>query len=457
MRALLISTYELGRQPFGLASPLAWLRREGIETAALDLSRDRLDPATVMHADLVAFYLPMHTATRLAGPVIGRVREWRPAAHLCAYGLYAPLNEAWLRGLGVQTIVGGEFEAELVALARTIRARHGNEEPVSRPSPWQRPRTQPRLEFIAPDRRDLPPPQRYVKLRDGDVLPRVTGYTEASRGCKHRCRHCPIVPVYDGQFRIVPADVVMADIRQQVEAGATHITFGDPDFFNGIGHATTIVETFGREFPGVTYDVTVKIEHLIRHADRLPALRETGCLFVTSAVESVDDDVLVKLAKGHTTRDFERAVALCRSHGVTLAPTFVAFTPWTSLDGYCHMLEALARLDLVEHVAPIQLAIRLLLPSGSPLLHLEDVRAAVAPFDPETLTHPWRHPDPRVDALQQRVERIVAAAGAPRAAIFERVWALAREQAGRPARPPFPPGVVRPRTAVPYLDEPWYC
>src|SRR4029453_16751122 len=116
-RVLLLSTYEMGRQPFGLASPAAWLRDAGCDVHALDLSRQPLDPDAVRAADLVAFYLPMHTATRLAGPVIARVRQLNPAARLCAYGLYAPLNDSHLRALGVSDILGAEFEEELVALA----------------------------------------------------------------------------------------------------------------------------------------------------------------------------------------------------------------------------------------------------------------------------------------------------------------------------------------------------
>jgi hypothetical protein len=63
---VLISTYELGRQPFGLASPAAWLRKRGHEIVSLDLSRQSLDEAVVRAAGLIAIYLPMHTATRLA-------------------------------------------------------------------------------------------------------------------------------------------------------------------------------------------------------------------------------------------------------------------------------------------------------------------------------------------------------------------------------------------------------
>ena len=134
---------------------------------------------------------------------------------------------------------------------------------------------------------------------------RVAGYTEASRGCKHLCRHCPIVPVYSGVFRIVPREIVLEDIRRQVEAGAEHIAFGDPDFFNGPAHALSIVEALHREFPRVSYDVIIKIEHLLRSpAENLEKLRDTGCLFVTSAVESLDDAVLTRLDKGHTRADF---------------------------------------------------------------------------------------------------------------------------------------------------------
>ncbi len=202
---------------------------------------------------------------------------------------------------------------------------------------------------------------------------KTVGYTEASRGCKHLCRHCPIVPVYEGRFRIVQREVVLADIRQQIEAGARHITFGDPDFFNGPGHALAIVEAFHSEFAGVTYDVTIKVEHLLKHRDALPVLARTGCLFITSAVESLDEGILSRLAKGHTRADFVEALELTRAHGLTMVPTFVAFTPWTTREGYLDLLRAIRDLGLVGSVAPIQLAIRLLIPAGSKLLELADL------------------------------------------------------------------------------------
>lgn len=452
MNALLISTYELGHQPFGLASPAAWLRREGIEATCLDLSQQAMRDfrSAIEAAELIAFYVPMHTATRIAAQVIGRVRQINPRAYLAAYGLYAPNNAELLRSLGVKAILGGEFEAELAGLAREIRDR-GPQATAEKHSV-----SLARQQFLVPERGGLPGLAKYAQL----VLPsgeqRVAGYTEASRGCKHLCRHCPIVPVYQGAFRVVQPEVVLEDLAQQVRGGAQHVTFGDPDFFNGPRHAVEIVQRLHREFPDVSYDVTVKVEHLLKHVQLLPVLRDTGCAFVTTAVESFDDRVLELLDKGHTRADFFRLVRLFRDVGLALAPTFVAFTPWTTLDSYEEFLEILAELGLVQAIPPIQLAIRLLIPAGSRLLALREVEEVIGPFGAAALSYSWANPDARVDELQRELEQMVQAAskrGERREAVFSTAWDLV--QAKRSAVAALP--VLAARSSVPYLTEPWYC
>jgi radical SAM superfamily enzyme YgiQ (UPF0313 family) len=459
---LLISTYDLGRQPFGLASPAAWLRNQGIEADCVDTSREALDDAQVAGASLIAFYLPMHTATRLAAPLISRARRLNPSARLAAYGLYAPLNAAWLRENGVEHVLGPEAEADLLMLAQLQLPRPNARRPIpntelpalNSQSPGSR--AQSRLRFIRPDRSTLPPLTRYAALQMPDGSRRVVGSTEATRGCKHLCRHCPIVPVYNGVFRAIPLDVVIDDVRAQVAAGAQHLSFGDPDFFNGPTHARRLVEAVAKQFPGLTYDVTIKIEHLLRHADMLGVLRETGCLMITSAVESVDDDVLLKLRKGHTRSDFIDAVRACRQAGVSLVPTFVPFTPWTTIDGYRDLLEQIRALELTESVAPIQLAIRLLVTAESKLMELPEILELVDPFDPQSLTFPWRHPDQRVDELQRDVMELVSAgASLSRRQIFESICALA--SGVRPLDMDRLKGSDPDRCSQPYMTEAWYC
>ncbi len=436
MRIVLVSTYELGHQPFGLASPKAWLIRAGHEVTSIDLVKAPLSEGVIRQADAVAFSLPMHTATRMAVPAIQRVKRVNPGVRIACYGLYAPLNAELLRGLGVEAILGGEFEQSLVAWASGAKLTEVSLD---------------KLAFIRPDRSDLG--ASYAKLRTGDGS-KIVAYTEASRGCKHLCRHCPVVPVYQGQFRVVQRDVVIDDIRQQIAEGASHVTFGDPDFLNGPTHAMRIVELLHAEFPQATYDATIKIEHLLKHRDLLRPLAETGCLFVTTAVESLDDAVLQKLEKNHTRRDFFETVALARDAGLTLQPTFLAFTPWTTMENYRDLLRVLRDLDLVESVPSIQLALRLLITASSRLLELDDIQRIIGPFDRKLLIYPWTHRDPQVDALGGRIFRLVdqlQKQGQNRAQIFAAIWAEAGDEL-------LPENFhLIPRAAVPFLDEPWYC
>jgi len=456
---LLVSTYELGRQPFGLASPAAWLRADGHSVRLLDLSRQTLDEDSVRRADLIGIFLPMHTATRLGVRALARLRAINPRAHFCAYGLYAPVNADLLRGLGVATILGGEFEVGLRGLARRLAAAEGDLTRLPQVEPEI---SLERQEFLVPDRAGLPPLDKYARLTLPDGSTRVVGYTEASRGCKHLCRHCPIVPVYNGKFRIVGRDVVLEDIRRQVAAGAQHITFGDPDFFNGPTHAVEIVQALHREFPDLSYDVTIKVEHLLEQRDLLPVLHRTGCAFVTTAVESVDDRVLRMLDKGHSRADFIHLAKLMRALGLFLVPTFVPFTPWTTLGSYQELLSTVAKLELVENVPPVQLTIRLLIPAGSRLLEITGLYGMEpGAFEPELLVYPWRNPDPRVDELQRELEEMVqreSKRGTGRGEIFAQTWKLTQRARGTNLDETIrelPPMAAR--ATIPYLTEPWYC
>jgi hypothetical protein len=450
-KTVLINPYELGRQPFALAEPAAWLRQAGFEVACLDLALQKLNPDVLAGAGLVAIFVGMHTATRIALEAIPRIRKLVPEAHLCVYGLYAPMNELLLRELGVGTVLGGEVEPALLRLAQALRSGDQCEvqvDPVVNLT---------KIEFINPDRSGLPKLASYAHLVLTDGTTRTAGFAEGSRGCKHLCRHCPVVPVYQGKFRIVPVEVVLADIRQQVAAGARHISFGDPDFFNGPTHALKLARALHTEFPELTFDATIKIQHLINHAELLPELKRSGCLFITSAVEAVDDAILDYLAKNHSRADFVRAVALCREAGIALAPTFVAFNPWTTLQGYLNLLRDLLDLHLVEAVPPVQLSIRLLVPEGSYLLQLAGFKERVEDFDPKLLGYPWHHLDPRVDALQQAVQACAMESEAQnlsRSQTFTKLWQIAHAAAGLNT-----PDLTAADfgTAIPRLSEPWYC
>jgi len=443
----LISTYEIGRQPFGLASPARWLQADLFEVDTVDCAVQPFPEASAKAADVVAFFLPMYTAARLSIPLIKRVRKLNPECAIVAYGLYAPVNEDFLKRNSVQKIIGGEFEQPLLDFCRSLRSGAPDYSTVIELG---------KQDFVVPLRDNLPEPVKYAQLCEEGCASRITGYTQTTRGCKHVCRHCPIVPVYNGRFRIIQRDVVLADIRQQVERGVQHITFGDPDFFNGPGHVLPILEQFRQEFPNITYDVTIKVEHLLKYEKHLPVLKETGCAFITSAVEAVDDTILRIFDKGHTKADFLTAVEIVKKHQLALNPTFVAFTPWTTLEGYRDMLSVLADADLIDHTASVQLAIRLLIPAGSRLLEVSPIPGLIDEMNEEQLGYIWNHSDERVDFLQQKLMNLLQKSSLSRYAFFSDAWESVNEllQDNKPA-----PNLSkdRHRATIPYLNEPWYC
>src|SRR5215213_621602 len=430
MRVLLVSTYELGHQPLHVASPAAALRAAGHEVRCLDLAVERWRPQDVEWAERVAFSVPMHTAMRLAVKAAEAVRRARPELPICLYGLYAPVSRDRTLGRVADRLIAGEYEPALVRWASGHRDG-GAPEPLIQLG---------RDAFQVPARDLLPPLERYAHLAlDGEE--RTVGYVEASHGCVHMCRHCPIPSVYDGRIRIVAADTVLADIEQLAAAGARHITFGDPDFLNGRKHSLSIVREMHARFPDLTFDCTTKVEHVLEFAHLWPELAACGCLFVVTAVELLNDEILARLDKGHTARQAADAVALLREHGIEPRPSLMPFTPWTTHDDLVEIVRFVERHDLVGNVDPVQLSIRLLVPEGSLLLARDDWERGG--YDADALGYPW---ESELDALQRRIAAI-AEDGGPGA------YARIREEIlGEPAQ--IAAGSVEGR---PRLTEPWFC
>jgi radical SAM superfamily enzyme YgiQ (UPF0313 family) len=449
----------MGHQPIGLASPAAALREARHHVDTLDLAVESPEAIRFAEVDLVAISMPMHTAARLGIELAHRIRRSHPELPIACYGLYVTLIHDRLTHDGLADyIVGGEYEPALVALANQLGA-------PSAPTPADLiglgPLPSfPRQHFPLPSREGLPPLSAYARLRIGDEE-RFTGYVEASRGCAHQCTHCPITPVYGGRLRLVQPEIVLADIDQLVEAGAEHITFGDPDFLNAVPHSLAIIQQMHARRPALTFDATIKVEHLLEHTELLPRLREHGALFITSAFESTNDAILHHLAKGHVRADLDRALAAAEDADLIVRPTWVAHTPWTTPDDFLDLLAFIENHGLVEHVQSVQYAIRLLLPPGSPLIATLETEGRLDRFDDEALTHIWRSSDPRLDALQIEIAKIVEAAACtscdtePAIETFRKVKAAAHRHLR--ADTDAIEVAQQPRRAVPGLTESWFC
>ena len=454
---LLISCYELGHQPFHLASLQTTLHQAGYNPVPVDTAVETLTDEAIIRARFIGVSVPMHTALRLGQQIARRVRSLNPAAHICFYGLYASLNADYLLQESIDSAIGGEYEVPLLKLIAALESS----QTVSIPGVSTRQQSNPpwiqRTPFVVPERQQLPPPDRYARLDlNGELA--LAGYTETTRGCKHTCLHCPITPIYRGRFFAIPAELVLADIRAQVARGVRHLTFGDPDFFNGPTHAMRITRALHQEFPAVTFDATIKIEHLLKHRHLLPELRDLGCAFIVSAVESINDDVLSHLHKGHTAAQVAEAFDLMEQVGIPLRPSLLPFSPWETLESYIALLNFFEERRLVEHVDPVHFSIRLLVPPGSALLDAPDTHEWLGELDAAAYTYRWAHPDPRMDELQKQVAALVEKAQSVQAEPIETFFHIkGLVTANQDMCLPCAVRNYGPRKALPHLTESWFC
>ena len=453
MKVLLVSTYELGHQPLHVAAPAAALMRGGHDVTCLDLSVQPWHPACLGDVDAVGISVPMHTAMRLALEVAATIRSTRPDLPICLYGLYAGTSHDTVVGTLADRVISGEYEPALSEWVDGLGAgvANGSGEQIVH---LQRNR------FEVPARHLLPPLERYARVAaDGEE--RLVGYVEASHGCGFNCRHCPVPTVYGGRIRIVGAETVLADIDQLVRAGATHITFGDPDFLNGVQHSRRLVEAMHERHPQLTFDCTTKVELILRHRALWPELAAAGCLFVVSAFETVDDDILDILDKGHTRADMEEVVGLLRQHGIEVRPSLLPFTPWTTLEDMVELIDFVTDHDLIGNVDPVHYSIRLLVPQDSLLVDEPAMAAHLGRYVPEQLGYEWTAEDPRTEVLQQRLAELVelsAAAGRPIAETFAEVRDVVRSAAGvSPISAAVDPATAEAAQARPRLTEAWFC
>ncbi len=447
----------MGHQPLGLATAAAALRKAGHQVSTLDLAVESTEMSHIPEADLVAISVPMHTAARLGIAVAKRIHSLYPSVEIAFYGLYATLLRNQLTQSNiVATTIGGEYEPSLVALASQLSQSDSVAKELHTLSATP---TFPRQEYLLPSRTGLPELSSYVRLQIGSQQ-RLVGYVESSRGCAHQCTHCPLTSIYAGRLRLIQKDIVLADIDQLVESGAAHITFADPDFFNAIPHSLAIIEEMHHRHPRLTFDSTIKVEHLLEHATILPRLKENGALFITSAFESTNDTILRHLEKGHVRADLKRALVTAETADIVIRPTWLPHTPWSTAKDFLDLLAFIEDHGLIEHVQPIQYTIRLLLPPGAPLVPQLEADGYIDSFDDTTLSYRWSSSDPRLDALQSEITTIIESAASKHSSpttteTFRAVKSAAyRRLLG--ANDPIEVA-LQPRRTVPGLTESWFC
>ena len=465
MRVLLVSTYELGHQPLHLASPAAALRRAGHEVRTPRPRRRAVGPGR-----------------RSSGP-----RPWLLGADAHRHAAGAPGRRR------VRREPGRAADLPLRALrhrqprpdprAGTRRPRHrrrvragarglGRQPGGWGPPPAPRPRRSSRSSTCGA--RSLGPPARGL-CRRSSATPtwrsggeeRLVGYVEASHGCLHRCRHCPVPVVYDGRIRIVPDDVVLADVERLVERRRPPHHLRRPRLPQR--PAALPAGRAPRCTSAARADLRLHGQGRAHPAPRRPvagAGRGRAACSWSAPSRRVNDDILAGSTRATRPPRPPPRWRCCARHGIEIRPSFLPFTPWTTLDDVADIVDFVAAHDLVANVDPVQYTIRLLVPEGSLLWSRSLRRSRLGPYDAERLSWTWSaRPTPPSTELQTRLAR--HRRGRPDRRRADRPDLRTgpgrrarrrRAPPGRRARPAPPERLQHCRgEGRPRLTEPWFC
>ena len=374
MKILLTSFYDLGKQPKIIAEIVDRYNSSEIDFDFFDFSVEDQN-IDLENYDVLGIYAPMHTATILS---IEYIKDKKLPNKMFTFGLYGSVLEDF--NSSIRYIK--DIESDELALFLEINDDH-----------------QFSLKNNIPNRQIFPDISNYAHLVDGSNN-LIAGSVETTYGCKHSCTHCPVPISFNGSFKTYSLEKIVSDVENQVKQGAKHISFNDPDFFNGPIHALKILESLNEKFPSITYDSTIKVEHIIKYKKYFKELSSLNMVFVISAFETTNDLVLSILEKNHTSHDLNNSIEISQDFGIDIRPTWMPFSPWTELKDLSNIVKLIEKYELRETVDPIQLTIKLLIPKHSLIIKKPEINKYLGNYEKNSLSFKWKYENNDVEKLQ---------------------------------------------------------
>ena len=374
MKILLTSFYDLGKQPKIIAEIVDRYNSSEIDFDFFDFSVEDQN-IDLENYDVLGIYAPMHTATILS---IEYIKDKKLPNKMFTFGLYGSVLEDF--NSSIRYIK--DIESDELSLFLEINDDH-----------------QFSLKNNIPNRQIFPDISNYAHLVDGSNN-LIAGSVETTYGCKHSCTHCPVPISFNGSFKTYSLEKIVSDVKNQVNQGAKHISFNDPDFFNGPIHALKILESLNEKFPSITYDSTIKVEHIIKYKKYFKELSSLNMVFVISAFETTNDLVLSILEKNHTSHDLNNSIEISQDFGIDIRPTWMPFSPWTELNDLSNIVKLIEKYELRETVDPIQLTIKLLIPKHSLIIKKPEINKYLGNYEKNSLSFKWEYENNDVEKLQ---------------------------------------------------------
>lgn len=349
--------------PLGLAYIASYLQEHGIEVKIIDalaegwrLRREeetRIIRVGLKHdqvADVVSGFAPdvvgiscMFTSqSNNLHEMAKAIKNWNPDVPVIAGGAHScAAPDIVLKDTNIDFVVQGEGEYTMLELIRQIKAstsifdvkgvhfRHKNRtafsgvrEPILD------------LDSLPLPAYELLPMDEYFKSGEMGLAPRSVTNKRwmsviTSRGCPYRCNFCSVNLVSGRKWRARSPRNVLDEIEHIKEKyGVRHIFFEDDNLTFDPARAETLFK--GMIERGI--DITWETPNGIR-ADRLTpglidVMKESGCIGLTIAVESGDQDFLYNtIKKNLDLKKLESAVGIIRDKGIDLSAFFIIGIP----------------------------------------------------------------------------------------------------------------------------------
>ncbi len=451
MNVLLVSTYDLGNQPTTIARHAAHLAAGGHKIKTLDLAIEDFDIEATTWADAVAISIQMHTSAKIALNLVGNLRDSGFKGKIIYFGLSAHLGELLFSQGQIDAIFSGESET---AFSSYLNQLESGESPAK-----VNLKLLEKVNHLVPLRSKLKPLDEYSHIIWGNKS-LVVGPIETTRGCSHGCLHCPVPQVYNKRVRKIDLSTLIDDIDQLVEMGAEHISFNDPDFLNIPAHSELVVSTMRKRHPDLTFDATIKIEHIVKYKKLMRQFKESGLILVQSAFETMDDEVLDLLEKGHNADEAKKAIDFAKSIDLSLRPSWIPFSPWTTYQSIADIVNFSIQYDVLSESDPIQWTIKLLVPKGSLLLANAKLAPIFRDYDEERFTFCYDYIHPELDHLQQYLARFMENSQSceDSLATLKGLYLIIKEHLGTYSNSTlidFPSGVISNNN--PRRSESWFC
>ncbi len=192
-----------------------------------------------------------------------------------------------------------------LAAIRGLAWRHGSEITVN----WDRP-------FIR-NLDDLPIPAHHMLPFDKYRIPAIKGtytFIVTSRGCTAGCKYCIKHVSYQFSIRLRSPENIMQELRVLKNLGLKHVHMYADLFTVNREQVMKLCQLMIEEKLGLTWTCNSRVDYV--DEEMLKLMGKSGCTYISWGIESANEQILKRAAKGYRLEQAPRALKWAHQAGI---------------------------------------------------------------------------------------------------------------------------------------------